>query len=192
MNWKARALVMGARSEPRSITAPNPAKIDPSLSGATIARVMPSARLSGIEEVAGLTAGATSIAAWNGLPRAAVSLVSSIPSDSTMPIRVKPATMPGVTHLPPASTLGMPAGTATDLPAAITRPSRTTTVPPSIGAEPSPMTSLALVIATDCARSRGREERDAEEQEPLHFTSPEPGWPSSKSDTGLSFGLAES
>ena len=52
----------------------------------------------------GLIAGATSIAALNGELLAWTSLVASTASTSIRPIREKPATMPGVTHLPRAST----------------------------------------------------------------------------------------
>src|SRR3546814_8110520 len=78
------------------------------------------------------------MAALNGEPLACVSLVGSTASTSTRPTREKPATSPGATHLPVASTIVASAGTATPAPAAAMRPSRMTTVPPSTGAEPSP------------------------------------------------------
>jgi hypothetical protein len=59
----------------------------------------------------GLIAGATSIAALNGELSLETSLVASTASTSTRPSREKPATMPGVTHLPVASTTCAPAGT---------------------------------------------------------------------------------
>ena len=76
----------------------------PGIAGATIARVTPSARLTAIVEVSGLIAGATSIAALNGPVRAWCPSAPSTPrSTSPRPSREKPATIPGVTHLPVAS-----------------------------------------------------------------------------------------
>ena len=97
----------------------------------------------------GLIAGATSIAALNGELAAETSLVGLTWSTSTRPMREKPATMPGVTQRPCASTMVAPAGTATPRPAATTRPFVMTTVPPSIGGVPSPTTTRPPVIAID-------------------------------------------
>ncbi len=144
---------------------------------------MPSARLSAIGLALGLTAGVTSSAAWNGEPRAALSLVSSTPSTSTIPIRVKPAKIPAVTICRRQSTTRTPAGAATPAPAATTRPSRMTTVPPSIGAVPSPINEPGVGDRHGLrgGGSADRERRDGAKPEgPDHFTSPSPGWPSSK------------
>ena len=179
-------------SPPRSITAPWPAKIERPVAGETTARVTPAARLIAIVEACGLIAGTTSSAALNGEVFAVASLVGSTASTSTMPIREKPATTPGVTQRPLASIRSALAGTATLAPAATTRPSRTSTVPPSIGGEPSPITTRPPVIATvwaaaGAAASAAMPARRS--GEPSQCTSPSPGWPSSKSLTGRSRGL---
>ena len=141
-NWNRRARVIGCMSPPRSIIAPWPAKMEWLLSpGATTARVTPAARLMPIAIACGLTAGAMSSAALNGEAEAEMSFEAPAASTSDRPIREKPATTPGVTHLPCASTIVAPAGTATLAPAATTRPSRITTMPLSIGSLPSPITT---------------------------------------------------
>jgi hypothetical protein len=121
--------------------------------GATIALVTPPARLTEMALARGLIAGATSIEALNGESLAVTSLVALTASTSSRPIREKPATIPGVTHLPVASTRWAPAGTATPRPAATIRPSRTRTVPPSIGSDPSPSAMVPPVIAIVCAKA---------------------------------------
>ena len=146
-NWKARALVTGFASAPKSAMAPCPAKMLSAASGATTARVTPAARLTANGERNGSMAGATSIAAEKPLLPPLLSLVPLTASTSDRPSRVKPAKTPGVTHLPFASIRRASAGTATLAPAAITFPSRMITVPPSIGAVPSPTTTRPPVIA---------------------------------------------
>ena len=148
-NWKWRRAVIGYMSAPRSITAPWPAKMLRATLGATIARVTPSARLTGIVVVSGLIAGATSMAALNGPLRATSSVVPSADrSTSLKPRREKPATMPGVTHLPLASTTSASRGKGMPTPAPTILPSRMTTVPPGIGSEPSPSATVPPVMAT--------------------------------------------
>ena len=114
--------------------------------GATTALVTPPARLTWIAVARGLIAGATSIAALNGELPALTSLVAATASTSIRPIREKPATIPGVTHLPVASTRWASAGIATLRPAATIRPLRITTVPFGIGA-PAMGTTVALRMA---------------------------------------------
>ncbi len=151
--------------------------------GETTARVTPAARLTAIELACGLIAGATSIAALNGEALAWVSLVASTASTSRSPIREKPATTPAVTHLPRASITLAPAGTATLAPggdhAAVTQDN---------GAALDRLGAVADhdASAGDRGGLGGRRDRDEgeEECERPHFTSPSPGWPSSKSLTG--------
>jgi hypothetical protein len=121
--------------------------------GATAARVTPALRLTAMAVVRGLIAGATSMAALNGELAAEMSLVASTAFTSTSPTREKPLTMPGVTQRPVASTRCALAGTATSRPAATIRPSRTSTVPPWIGSEPSPNAIVPPVMAMVCAAS---------------------------------------
>ena len=122
----ARAAVIGSMSAPVSMTAPWPAKMLLPATGATIARVTPSARLTAMVEASGLIAGATSIAALNGpLPARCRRDPSAPRSTSARPSREKPATMPGVTHLPVrVDDLARRRERATDGPAATMRPLR--------------------------------------------------------------------
>ena len=73
--------------------------------------------------------------------------------------------MPGVTHLPLASTTCAPAGSFMRMsPAATTRPSRITTVPFGIGSEPSPSATRAAGDGEVCAAA-GRGERASEHRQ---------------------------
>ena len=193
-NWKRRRAVIGSMSAPRSITAPWPAKMFLATLGATMARVTPSARLTAMVELSGLIAGATSIAALNGPLLADVSSEPSADrSTSLRPRREKPATIPGVTHLPRrVDDLGAARDRDVRCRRRRSRPSRMTTVPPGIGSDPSPSATVPPVMATVWAASGGGrgEQRSGERSGADHFTSPSPGWPSSKSLTGRRRGLA--
>ena len=139
-----------------------------------------------------MTAGATSIAAPNGPPFALSSVVPSPPrSISVRPRREKPATMPGVTHLPLRvdhlravrdcdvdAGRGDPAvadddGAARDRLGPVAERDR-----PAGDGDGLRGKRAALQLRSSAATS-----------EPDHFTSPSPGWPSSKSLTGRSRGL---
>ena len=97
----ARRTGTGARSDRVHVVAgvdhrALPAEDAPAATGATTARVTPSARLTAMVDAFGLIAGVTSIAALNGLPPVSVSSEPSAPrSTSASPSREKPATMPG-------------------------------------------------------------------------------------------------
>jgi len=110
--------------------------------------VTPATRSSSILTEWGLMAVDMSIAALKGEASLALSLLSSTPPTSTRPRSVGPEMMPAAIHLPRASMRVASAGMTTLAPAATIRPSRNTTVPFSIGAEPSPMASVPPVTAT--------------------------------------------
>ena len=98
--------------------------------------------------------------------------------------------MPGVTHLPRASIICAPCGMPTLRPAAAIRPLRMMTTPPGIGSEPSPSATVPPVIAMVwAAAGSAAAASSAAISGADHFTSPSPGWPSSKSLTGRRRGL---
>ena len=74
-------------------------------------------------------------------------------STSLSPSREKPPMIPGVTHLPRASTISAPRGIGMPTPAPTILPFWMTTVPPTIGSDPSPSATVPPVIAMVCAAS---------------------------------------
>ena len=90
--------------------------------------VTPSIRLTAMSVDAGLRPSRTLNAAATSLPRCVYSLVPCTTWISRSPIWPAPSIRPGVTHLPDASMLVAPAGTARLVPTAAIRPSRMSTV----------------------------------------------------------------
>ena len=160
--------------------------------GATIARVTPSARLTEMVEFIGLTAGATSIAALNGPPGARSSVVPSADrSTSLRPRREKPPMIPGVTHLPRASMISAPRGIGMPTPGAEDLAVLDDDRPADDRIRPVAKRDGAAGNGDGLGGERGRAaQQGGRDQEALHLVSPSPGWPSSKSLTGRSRGLA--
>src|SRR3546814_678408 len=104
------------------------------------------ALVTGVQTCALPISGATLIAAPNGDPVAAASLVWATASTSTSPSREKPPKIPGVTHFPTASITRAPPGAA-PRPTETIRPLRISTVAPSIRCPPLPVPTLPPEIA---------------------------------------------
>ena len=94
--------------------------------------VTPSMRVTAINVDAGLIPSATLKAAATSLPRSVDSFVPCTALISRSPIWPAPSINPGVTHLPVASMRVAPAGIATFVPTAVTRPPWISTVAWSI------------------------------------------------------------
>ena len=93
---------------------------------------MPSMRVTGMSADAGLMPSSTLNDAATALSRTPPSWVPGTAPISVRPIWPPPSIRPGVIHLPVASILVAPLGTATFVPTAAIRPSRIRTVPFSI------------------------------------------------------------